>query len=126
MRNLMITFSFYVEWVPQLTITLGWFVKIKSIQELEWNSMCVASDASWLKLCKDVRASKRVHSAVVLFSFHQDEDLALKSSRIIVNKDLDEAVLLKRSSKLDQKFWNSILSWLGDLQATIIYPLQFC
>ena len=52
---------------------------------------------------------------VVLSSFHQVEDLALKSSKIIVNKELDEAVLLKSSSKSDRKLSNSILSWLGDL-----------
>ena len=117
---------FKVECVPQLTTKLGWLVKIKSIQELELGSMCVGSDISWSKLCNDVRASKCVPSVVVLSSFHQDEDLALKSPRIIVNKELDEIVLLKSSSKLDRKFSNSTLSWLGDLYTTPIYPLQFC
>ena len=101
--------------VPQLTTTFGWSVKIKSIQELDWGSRCVGSDTSWWKLCKDVRASKCIPSAVVLSFFHQDNDLALKSPKIIVNKELDEAVLLKSLSKSDRKFSNSALSWLGVL-----------
>ena len=85
-------------------------MKIKSIQELELDSMCVGSDISWSKLCNDVRASKCVPSVVVLSSFHQDEDLVLKSPKIIVNKELFEAVLLKSSSKSDRKFSNSVFS----------------
>ena len=69
----------------------------------------------WYKLCNDVSASKYVPSVAVLSSFHHVEDLALKSSKIIVNKELDEAVLLKSSSKAGRKVSNSILSLLGDL-----------
>ena len=111
--------------VPQSTTKFGWSVKIKSVQDLDWVSRCVGSDTSWWKLCKDVRASKRIPSAVVLSFFHQDDDLALKSPKIIVNKELDGTVLLKSSSKSDRKFSNLVLSWLGDLQTTPIYPLQF-
>ena len=78
-------------------------MKIKSIQEIEWGSRCVGSDISWWKLWKDVCASKVVPFAVVLPSFHQDENLALKSPRIMVNKELVEAVLLRSSSKSDRK-----------------------
>ena len=77
--------------------------------------MCVSSDISWSKLYNDVSASKCVRSVLVLSSFHQVGDLALKSPKIIVNKELDEAVLLTTSSKSDRKLSNSILSWLGDL-----------
>ena len=101
--------------VPQLTTKFGWSVKIKSIQELEWGSRCVGSDISWWKFSKDVSASKCVPSLFVLSSFHQDEDLALKLPRVMVNKELVEAVLLRSSSKSDRKFSNSVLSWLGDL-----------
>ena len=59
---------------------------------------------------EDVSASKCVLSAVVLSSFHQDEDLALKSPRIKIKRELVETVLLRRSSKSDRKFPNSILS----------------
>ena len=104
---------FKVECVPQLPTKLGWQVKIKSIHELELDSLCVGSDISWSKLCNDVSASKCVPSVVVLSSFHQVEDLALTSSKIIVNKESDEAVLLKSSSKSDRKLSNSMLSWLG-------------
>ena len=45
-------------------------------------------------LCKDVRAFK----FVVLSLFHQDENLALKRPTIIVNKELNEAILLNNSS----------------------------
>ena len=90
-------------------------MKIKSIQELELDSMCVGSDINWSKLCNDLRASKCVPSVVVLSSFHQVKDLALKSPKIIANKQLDETILHKRSSKSDRKFLNSILSWLGEL-----------
>ena len=70
---------FKVECVPQLTTKLGWLVKIKSIHELELDSVCVCSDITWSKLCNDVSASKCVPSVVVLSPFHQVEDLALKS-----------------------------------------------
>ena len=52
---------FKVGCVPQLTTKLGWLVKVKLIQELE---------------------SKCVPSVLVLSSFHQDEDLALKLPKI--------------------------------------------
>ena len=101
--------------VPQLTTKFGWSMKIRSIQELDWGSRCVGSDISWWKLCKDVNAFKCVPSAVVLSFFHQDNDLTLSSPRIIVNKELDEAVFLRTSSKSDKKFSNLALSWFGDL-----------
>ena len=102
--------------VPQLTTKFGWSVKSKSTQELDWGSRCVSSDISWWKLYKEVRASTCVPSAVVLFCFfHQHDDLALNSPRIRVNKELDEAVLPKSSSKSYGKFSNLTLSWLGDL-----------
>ena len=88
------------ECVPQLTTKFGWSVKIESIQELEWGSRYVSSDISWWKLCKDVSASKCVTFVVVLSSFYQDKDLALKSPKIVVNKELVEAVLLRNLSKL--------------------------
>ena len=107
--NLVMTLEFKEECVPQLTTKFGWSVKIKSIQELEWGSRCVGSDISWWKLCKDVSASKCVSSIFVLSLFHQDKDLALKSPRIMVNKELVEAVLLRSSSMSDRKF--SIWHW---------------
>ena len=73
---------------------MGGLVKTKSIQELERGSMCVRSEINWSMLCKDVRASK----CVVLSLFRQDENLALKRSTIIVNKKLNEAILLNSSS----------------------------
>ena len=87
-------------------------MKIKSIQKLELDSMCVGSDISRSKLCNDVSACKCVTSVVVLSSFHQDKDLALKSPKIIVNKELHEVALLKSSSESDRKFSNSTLCWL--------------
>ena len=73
----------------------------------------MGSDISLSELCNDVRASKCISSVVVLSSFHQDEDLALKSPKICVNKKLDEGVLLKSSSKLGGKFFkfNILLAW---------------
>ena len=64
-----------------LSTEFGWSVKIKSIQELEWDSRCVDSDISWWTLCKDVWSFKCVLSAVVLSSSYQNEDLALKPLR---------------------------------------------
>ena len=90
-------------------------MKNKSIQELEWDSMCVGSDISWSKLCKGLRSSKCVPSAVVLSSLPQEEYIASKSPRIIVNKELDEAVLHKSSSKSDRKCSNSLLPRLRGL-----------
>ena len=67
-----------------------------------------------MKVVQGLSASKCVPS-VVLSSFHQDEDLVLKSSRIMVNKKMVEAVLLWSSSKSDRKFSNLVLSCRGDL-----------
>ena len=61
-----------------LSTEFGWSVKIKSIQELEWDSRCVDSDISWWTLCKDVWSFKCVLSAVVLSPFYENEDLTLK------------------------------------------------
>ena len=101
--------------LPQLTAKFGWSAKSKSIQELDWGSRCVGSDISWWKLYKEVRVSTCAPSAVVLSFFQQDDDLVLKSPRILENKELDEADLLESSSESDRKFSNLELSWLGDL-----------
>ena len=101
---------------------MSWLVKVKSIQELELDSMCVGFDMSWWKLCNDVGASKCVPSVVVLSSFHQVKDLALKSPKIVVNEKLDEAVWLKSSSNSDRKFANSVLSCV--MKNNNFWPIQ--
>ena len=106
--------EFKGEFVPQLTTLFGWSVKIKSVQEQEWGSRCVGSDIRWWKLCKDLNTYNCVPS-IALPSFHQDEDVASKSPRIMINKEFVEAVLHKSSSKSDSKFSDSVLPWLGDL-----------
>ena len=93
--------EFKEECVSQLTNTFGWPVKIKSIHQLQWGSICVGSNIS---LSKDVSASKCVPSAVVLSLLHEDEDLALKSARIMVKKGFIEAGLRRSSSKLNEIF----------------------
>ena len=107
--------GFRVECVPLSTTQFDWSVKTKSIQEVEVGRRWVGSDMSWWKPCKDVRASRRAPSTVVLSFFHQEEDLALKSPRIIVKRELDDAVVFKMSSKFDKNSSNSAVLWLGDL-----------
>ena len=104
--------GFKVECVPLSATEFDWSVKIKSIQEVGAGRRWVDSDIRWLKPCKDVRASS---STVVLSFFHQEEDLALKSPRIIVKRELDDAVVFKMSSKFDKNYSNSAVLWLGDL-----------
>ena len=70
-----------------------------------------------------MRASRHARSSVVLSFFHQKEDLALKSPRIIVKRELDDAVVFEMPSKFDKNSSNLAVSWLGDLYIT---PLQFC
>ena len=89
------TFRFRVECVPLSTTKFDWPVKIKSIQDVEVGTRWVGSDMSWWKPCKDVRASRCAPSTVVLSFFHQEEDLALKSPRIIVKRELDNAAYSK-------------------------------
>ena len=62
-----------------------------------------------------MRATRRAPSTVVLSFFHQEEDLALKSPRIIAKRELDDAVILRMSSKFDKNSSNSAVLWLGDL-----------
>ena len=85
------------------------------MQEAEVGRRWVASDMSWWRPCKDVRASRRAPSAVVLSFFHQKKDYALKSPEITVKREPDVAVVFKMSSKLDKNFLNSTLFCLGDL-----------
>ena len=55
---------------------------------------------------------------VVLSLVHQTDDLALKSPKIMVNKELYKVVSLKTFSKFEKKYLNSKLSFLGDLYTT--------
>ena len=77
--------------------------------------MCVGSNLNWSNLCNGARVSKCVPPAVAFSSFHQDKGLALKSPKVIVNKEFNEAGLLGSLSKSHRKFSNSIFFWLGDL-----------
>ena len=72
------------------------------MQEVEVERRSVGSDMSWWKPFKYVRAPRSAPSTVVLSFFHQKEDLALKSPRIIVKRELDDTVVFKMSSKLDK------------------------
>ena len=107
--------GFRDECAPLSSTKFDWSVEIKSIQEVEVGRRWVGSVMSWWKSCKNVRASRRAPSTVVLSFFHQEEDLALKSPRIIVKRELDDAVVFKMSSKFDKKSSNSAVLWLGDL-----------
>ena len=107
--------GFRVECVPLSATKFDWSVKIKSVQEVEVGRRWVGSDMSWWKPCEDVRTSRRAPSTVVLSFFHQEEDHALKSHRIIVKRELDDAVVFKMPSKFDKNSSNSAILWLGDL-----------
>ena len=85
------------------------------MQEVEVGRTWVGSDMSWWKPCKYVRASRRAPSTVILSFFHQKEDLALKSPRIKVTRELDGAIVFKMSSKSDKNSSNSVVFCLGDL-----------
>ena len=69
----------------------------------------ISADESYARICKCFQMCT-FSCCFVLSFFHQEDDLALKSPRIIVNKELDGAVLLKTLSKSDRKFSNSALS----------------
>ena len=62
-----------------------------------------------------MRASRHAPSTVFLSFFHQEEDLALKSPRILVKGELDDTVVLRMFSKFDKKSSYSVALWLGDL-----------
>ena len=101
-------------------------MNIKSLQDEVCGSRWLGCDISGWKPWTVVRDSSCVPSIVVLFLVQQTEDLTLKSSKIMVNKELQELVSLKTFSKFDKKFSNWELSWLGDLYTTPTQPLQFC
>ena len=94
-------------WTPLSTIKFGWSVNIKSIQEEVCGSRWVGCDISWWNPYTLVRDSSCVPSIVVLSLVHQTEDLALKSPKIMVNKELQKVVSLKTFSNFDKKFSNS-------------------
>lgn len=80
---------------------------------MEWGSRLMGSDINWWKLCKVIRTSKCVTSTVAWFSFYYDEDLAIQPSRITINNEFDETVLLNRSSQSNKKSFrfSVILNW---------------
>ena len=78
-------------------------------------SRWMGCDISWWKPWTVIKDSSCIPSVAVLSLVHQTEDLTLKSPKIMVNKQLQEAVSLKGFSKFDKKFSNLKLSWLGDL-----------
>ena len=65
--------------------------------------------------CKD---SSCVPSVLVLSLVYQTEDLALKSRKIMVNKELQKVLSFKTFSKFDKKCSNSKVFWLGVLYTT--------
>ena len=87
------------------------------MQDEVCGSRWVGCDSSWWKPWTVVRDSSCVPFIIVFSLVHQTEDLTLKSPKSMVNKELPEVVSLK-TSKFDQKFSNSKLSWLGDLYTT--------
>lgn len=99
--------EFRDEYVPLSTTKFGWSVKIKWIQEVKLGRRGVGSE--------DVRTWRRAPFTVVLSFFHRKEYLTLKCPRIIVKREVDDAVVSKISSKFDKHYSNSALFWLGDL-----------
>ena len=62
-----------------------------------------------------MRTSRRVLSTVVLSFFHQKTGLVLKSPRVIVNREMDDAVVFEMSSKFGKSLSNFSAFCLGDL-----------
>ena len=58
-------------------------------------------------------------------SDHHAGDLALRSSKMMVNWDFEQIILLSKSSKPD-KDPNPEVLWLGELYTTAAYPFLFC
>ena len=76
------------EWGPISTTTLGWSVKIRSIEEDETANIWVGSDIKWSKPYIEVKELIWAPPGEVISSGHQPLDLVLKSPKIIVNDDL--------------------------------------
>ena len=106
--------EFRDEYVPLSTTKFGWSVKFKSIQDVEVGGRWEGSDMNWWKPCKDVRVSRRVLSAVVSSFFCLKEDLALKSPKIVVEREFDDAVVFEMSLKFDKYSLKSMSFWVGD------------
>ena len=105
---------------------LSWFVKIKSIQDIDWEGIWVASKINCLKPCVVVRESIRVPLRLVMSFDHHVDDLTLMSPEIPINWDFEKSMLLSVSSKPERKDSNLILLWLGHLYITATYPFLFC
>ena len=88
-----------------------WSVNIKSMQDKVCGSRWVGCDTSWWNPCTVVRDSSCVASIVILSLVHQTEDLSLKSSKVMVNKELQEVVYADIFSKFDKKVSNSKTSF---------------
>ena len=69
-----------------------------------WGSRWVGCDISWWNSCVVVRDSSCIPSIAVLSLVYQTEDLALKSPKVMVNKELQEIVSIKTFSKFGKKF----------------------
>ena len=75
-------------WVnPDWTTIFGYDVKIKSIHEQEFCNKCVGSFINWYNLNWEVILSVVLPLKLVLSWLYQLQDLALKSSIIVVRKE---------------------------------------
>ena len=79
------------------------------------------SEIKTLKPYVVVRKSICVACRVALSLDHHSDNLGLKSSKIIVNWDFEQSIILSKSSKLDKKNSNSEVLWLGNLYTTAAY-----
>ena len=68
------------------------------------DEVCGSRSVGCCNQCTVIRDSSCVLSIAVLSLVHQTEDLALKSPKIMVNKELQEVESFKTFSKFDKKF----------------------
>ena len=91
------------EWTPLSITKLGWSIKIKSMQEEDWERICVGSVISWWSPWDEETDSRSISSVVEISPCHWKFDLQLKSPSISL-----KAGLLKLMSYYLIKAWQKI------------------
>ena len=113
------------EWVPLSTTKFGWFVKIKSVNDEELESMWVDSRISCSRPCIEVTEWICTPSLLDISYLQQFDDRTLKSLIIMETVSFWLDIAFIKTSKWLRNFSGSPLDWLGERYKVAIKRFLF-
>ena len=105
-------------WMPDSMNRLGWSVKIRSMQDLDWPIMWVRPEINWFNPRSDVSDSNFFPSSLSLLLPHHWGERKWKSLVITTPCGSSAEILDNIDSKFFMKWLNSDFPWLGFLCKT--------